>query len=108
MPGHGPAPPGAPAMDPRVVWMSRAHAARLTDRDKERFAGELLEAFAAEKPASITVYGWFTGYSDQLESKVILAVEVASPAGQHTHIGKLGEPGEVSNDYDGWQKCVTS
>src|SRR5262249_33578240 len=24
-----------------------------------------------------------------------------------THIVKLGEPSEVSNDYDGWQKCVT-
>jgi hypothetical protein len=93
---------------PQVNWIGRAHATGLTKRLEDQFGDELNHAFADQKPFAITVYECFTGYADNLGEKVILAVEVASPAGRHTHIVKLGTPKEVGRDFTGWEACQPS
>lgn len=91
-------------MPPSVNWLARAkegipHALVRT------FENDLREAFSNSR--TIMVSDQFSGYSRDLENKVILAVEVHHKEAYQTHIVKLGPTSVVGADYTGWQKCFS-
>ena len=62
--------------------------------------GELLAVYPA---AEIIVKQRFSGYRDQPEEKLILAIEVQTESQTHSNVVKVGLVSEVGGDVAGWQ-----
>lgn len=75
---------------------------------REQLECNLRQAFASEHPSAIIVKQRFRGFSDYPERKVILAVEVQNPDGNHSAVVKVGTEDEVSGDFVGWRECAVS
>jgi len=90
-------------MSTRVTWMDRA---------LEKVREDLVAGFTREiertfpNARAVTVYGCYHGYTCDQENKIVLGVEVRSKDSCRSHILKLGASRIVSNDYEGWRKCV--
>jgi hypothetical protein len=86
-------------------------ATELATLMKTRLKGELKAVFeevstTKRPPEAITVSRCFSGYTQDMEEKVVLGVEVRYPGGTESHIVKVGVQEEVKVDYDGWNSCT--
>lgn len=91
----------------RVIWMTEA--ARGLCRDLiQQVNTDLWQAFSRHELNQIVVKQRFRGFSDQPQSKLIVAVEIQYADQTRSSVLKVGQTNVVRKDFDRWQTCATS
>jgi tetratricopeptide (TPR) repeat protein len=90
----------------KVTWLS--DASRDLDQSLLDQAGrELIHVFASSGAKEIVVTQRFSGFSDEPQKKLIIAVEIQFLHGSNAHVVKLGDTDQVDGDCAGWDQCAT-
>jgi tetratricopeptide (TPR) repeat protein len=79
---------------------------RLPAALRQRLEAEMSELFRHLMPTAITVSSIFSGFSTDVEQRIVLGVELRTESSFQTHIVKLGAKAEIEPDYQGWTSCV--
>lgn len=87
------------------LWMTEA-ARGLSPALIQQVNTELCQAFIEQPLNQIIVKQRFHGFSDEPQSKLIVAVEVQYADKTHSSVLKVGDTKIVRKDYDRWQQCA--
>ncbi len=90
----------------KVTWLS--DASRDLDQSLiDQASNELVHVFASSGAKEVVVTQRFSGFSDEPQKKLIIAVEIQFSHGSNAHVVKLGDTDQVDGDCAGWDQCAT-
>jgi hypothetical protein len=78
------------------------------ERIRRILEADLRELLAPLEPLTISISAIYSGFSRDLDRRIVLGVEVRTQDSFQTHIIKLGVKEEIEPDYLGWKTCVLS
>lgn len=90
----------------KITWLSDASR----DLDQlliDQASNELVHVFASSGAKEVVVTQRFSGFSDEPQKKLIIAVEIQFSHGYNAHVVKLGDTDQVDGDCAGWDQCAT-